>query len=160
MAFDAADFRDQLESTPMYIGNPSLLQSAGWVRNMSGHDLVHKSSGEILIGILVAKISDFRLQCTPSGNFRTDTKFEKEFKKAKFQFSAGIPDEQILESTFNNAVANLIKLQKTHSTTGVNRNLVEDNASSVFVRFGANIFEKRVRVFLIMILQTSWHKLT
>jgi hypothetical protein len=133
MAFDATAYRDQIESMLICVGNPGFLPSAGWVQNMSGHELVYKNSGEILVGVLVAKISEFRLQCGPSGNFRADSNFQRDFKKAKFQFNAGVPDDPILESTFQNTIANLVKLQKTRSVTGVNRNLLDDNTGSVSI---------------------------
>jgi len=152
MAFDAAAYHDQLDLTLMFVGNPAFLQSAGWIQNMSGHDLVYKNSGEVLVGILVAKISEFRLQCGPSGNFRTDSSFQREFKKAKFQFNAGVPDDPILEPAFNSAISNLVKLQKTRSVTGVNKNLLDNNANSFSIRFGANIFEKRVCISFEMFL--------
>ena len=99
---------------------------AAWTKEGSGHSLVSKNSSDNLVGVLVVKISDYRLLCSPMGNFRTDSSFSSSFSSAKFQLSVGIPDEPPLVPVFRSAVASLHKLQKSISTTNTNKYLLED----------------------------------
>jgi hypothetical protein len=147
MAFDAVAYRNQLQLEDACITKPSFFHSVGWSKEGSGHVLVTKSTGETVVPIMIGKVSEHRLQCDPTGNFRIESNFSNDFSKTKFSFSAGILDEPALKPTFLNAVSTLNKLQKSLSTTNDNRNLIDDEGDMSSIRFSAKMFEKRVSAF-------------
>lgn len=143
MSFDPVIYRDEMLSVPSFVAHPSFCNSIGWAREGSGHGLVWKKSGESVVCVIVGKVSDHRLQCSPVGNYRLDSKFGP-YSSAKFQLSIGVPEERALSSTYMTSIANLVKLQNSISSTGINRYLLEDEGALASMRCSSKIFEKRV----------------
>ena len=82
--------------------------------------LVSRTSSENLVAIVTGKVSPFRLQCGPAGNFRADSKVQGNFSKAKFQFSLDPPDEPAIVPIYDAGLSTLMRLQKSASVTGDN----------------------------------------
>ena len=110
---------------------------------------MNRKTTEEMVGIIVGKISDYRLLCGPTGNFHLDSRFSTDFSAAKFQLDLGIPDEPALVPVFKNSVATLLKVEKNISTTKDNRYLLADSGDMTTIRFSSKLFEKRVRHFII-----------
>jgi hypothetical protein len=144
MAFNSVTYANGLLTLPTSVAHPSFSHAAAWTKEGSGHSLVTRNSRDDLVGVLVGKISDHRLFCNPMGNYRPDSRFSTDFSNTKFQFTVGIPEEQVLVPVFRNAVANLLKIQKAISTTNDNKYLLEDDGDLTSVRFSMKMFEKRV----------------
>jgi hypothetical protein len=144
MAFDSATYANGLLNLPASVAHPSFPHAAAWGKDGSGHSLVTRNSRDDLVGIIVGKISDHRLFCSPIGNYRPDSKFSTDFSNTKFQFTVSIPEEQALVPGFRNGITNLIKIQKAISTTDNNKYLLEDEGDLTSVRFFMKMFEKRV----------------
>jgi hypothetical protein len=91
MVFDSVAYRDELLSLPNCLGDPNFIETAGWVREDTGNVLVSRTSSENLVAIVTGKVSPFRLQCGPAGNFRAESKVQSDFSKAKFQLTLDPP---------------------------------------------------------------------
>ena len=159
MAFNSLTYRDELITLPTSVAHPSFSQTAAWTKDGSGHCLVTKNCRDNLVGVLVGKISDHRLFCSPSGNYCLQSKFSSEFCDAKFQLNVGIPDEPALIPIFRNSVSTLLKLQKSISTTNDNRYLLEDDGDLATIRFSMKMFDKRV-CFSLLVVHNRQNSLT
>ena len=126
MVFDAPSYKTDLISLPNCLAHPQFIEKAGWGKQDTGHVLVSQSTGDELVAITIGKVSPFRLQCGPGGNFRAESKVQSDFSKAKFQLTLDMPDEPELVPVYRAGLAALTKLQKSASSTGDNRNLLQD----------------------------------
>lgn len=145
MAFNSVTYRQDLINVPNNVTHPSFSQLSGWAKEDSGHRLVNRKTNEEMVGIIVGKISEYRLLCGPVGNFHLDSKFAKDYSAAKFQLDLGIPDEPALVPIFKSSVATLLKVEKNISTTKDNRYLLTDSGDMTTIQFSSKLFEKRVR---------------
>jgi hypothetical protein len=114
------------------------------VREDTGNVLVSRTSSENLIAIVAGKVSPFRLQCGPAGNFRAESKVQSDFSKAKFQLTLDPPDEPAMVPIYDARVSTLMRLQKSALVTGDNRNLFQDEGKTASIRLSTKIFDKRV----------------
>ena len=149
MVFNAVSYKDELISLPNCLAHPRFIEKAGWGKQATGQILVSQSTGEELIAITIGKVSPYRLFCGPGGNFRAESKVQSDFSKAKFQLNLDLPDEPALVPVYKAGLSTLMRLQKSASATGDNRNLLQDEGELASIRFAAKIFEKRVRYFNI-----------
>lgn len=149
MPFDSVAYRDEMLCVPSFVAHPSFCNSIGWAKEGSGHGLAWKKSGDSVVCVIVGKVSDYRLQCSPVGNYRLDSQFGS-YSSAKFQLSMGVPEERALGTTYMTCMANLVKLQNAISSTGINRYLLEDEGALASMRCSSKIFEKRVSISDIM----------
>ena len=146
MVFDSVSYRDELLELPNCLANPHFIEAAGWAREDTGQVLVSRANSEELVAIIVGKVSPFRLQCGPAGNFRPESKVQNDFSKAKFQLTLERPDEAALMPIYDTGVSTLMRLQKSATSTNDNRNLFQDDGTTPSIRLGTKMFEKRVRM--------------
>jgi len=146
MAFDPVSYRDELISLPNCLGNPRFIDAAGWAREDTGNVLVSRTSSENLVAIIAGKVSPFRLQCGPAGNFRAESKVQSDFSKAKFQLTLDPPDGTAMAPIYDAGMSTLMQLQKSASSTSDNRNLFQDEGKTPSIRLSTKIFEKRVSI--------------
>lgn len=145
MVFNTLSYKDELISLPNCLAHPRFIEQAGWGKQDTGHVLVSQSTGDELVAITIGKVSPYRLLCGPEGNFRAESKVQSDFSKAKFQLTLDLPDEPALVPVYRAGLSTLMRLQKSASATGDNRNLLQDEGDLASIRFAAKIFEKRVR---------------
>ena len=145
MVFNARAYKEELVALPNCLAHPHFVEKVGWTKQDTGHLLVSQSTGEEIVAITVGKVSPFRLQCGPAGNFRSDSKVQNDFSKAKFQLTLDMPEEPALVPVYKAGLTTLTKLQKSASSTNDNRNLLQDEGDLTSIRFAAKLFEKRVR---------------
>lgn len=146
MVFDSVSYRDELISLPNCLANPHFVEAAGWAREDTGHVLVSRTTSENLVAIITGKVSPFRLQCGPAGNFRPESKVQNDFTKAKFQLTLDAPDEAALVPIYETGVSTLNRIQKSATLTSDNRNLFQDEGKTPSIRLATKIFEKRVSI--------------
>jgi len=138
-------------SFPNCIAHLHFIKKVGWGKQDTGHVLVFQLTGDELIAITVGKVSTSHLLCGPEGNFRTESKVQNDFSKAKFQLTLDTPDKPALVLIYKAGLSALTKLQKVASTTGDNRNLLQDKNNNASIHFVAKIFEKRVRYPVLLV---------
>lgn len=119
---------------------PSLVQ---WKPAEGGHVLVSKTTQEIFIGVAIVQVYNYRLNCSPNGNFINPDLGTLE--KAKFQLFAGRAADVNFGDDFPKLYANLVRLQNNIAITKEHRDMLYSDASGKMIRFARNIFEKRVR---------------
>ena len=145
MTFDAKIRREKNMLTSAYTASGNFLSVVGWKRQNAGNNLVVKSTGEDIVCIAVGKALDYRLNCSPSGNFNPD--FETPLHKSKFQFTLGRPDNTVFATDYDKTVATLKKIQQTIASTNSQKNLIlEENKTETNVRFSTAMFEAKVSV--------------
>jgi hypothetical protein len=144
MVFNSVSYRDELLFFPYCLANPHFIEAAGWAREDTGHVLVSRTTNENLVAIITGKVSPFRLQCGPAGNFQPESKVQNDFSKAKFQLMLDAPDEPALVPLYETGVSTLNRLQKSATLTNDKRNLFQDEGKTPSIRLAAKIFEKRV----------------
>lgn len=139
-AYDLKKLSSYAASQPL----PSLVQ---WKPAETGHVLVAKKTQELFIGVAVVQVFDYKLNCSPSGNFiRPDL---GSLEKAKFQFYAGRPADINFGDDFQKLFANLTKLQQDIAVSKDHRDMLYTDASGKMIRFARGVFEKRVCTKLI-----------
>jgi hypothetical protein len=141
MVFNSPAHRTQLQALRSYVPTALFLSAIGWKQNGSGHILVDKTSREEMTCVVVGKVNDYRLNCSPIGNYR------KEYPplgKAKLQHTLGRPDEPAFVRDFEDAVKSLSKAQGTVASTSNRLNMLTMEGQDQSIRFTAPIFEKRV----------------
>lgn len=141
MVFNAPAHRNNLQTLQNYVATAVFITHLGWKQDGSGHTLVDKSDREEKVCIVVAKVLDYRMNCSPIGSYRKEY---PPLAKAKFQFSVGKPEEGALAKDFDEAIKTLSKAQGTIATTQDRRNMLVTEGSDNNIRFTAPIFQKRV----------------
>ena len=94
------------------------------------------------IGVAVVQVLDYRLNCSPNGNFINPDLGTLE--KAKFQFFAGRAADINFGDDFLKLYANLMRLQNDIAVTKEHRDMLHTDASGKMICFARNVFEKRV----------------
>lgn len=124
-----------------YVATAAFMNHIAWKQDGSGHVLVDKADRDEKVCVVVGKVLDYRLNCTPIGNYRAEY---PPLSKAKFQFTLAKPNEAALVKDFDDAVKTLNKAQGTIASTKDRLNMLINDGSENNIRFTAPVFEKRV----------------
>ena len=137
------DYASKLKKLPNYAAQQQLSSLIRWKLSAEGgHELVLKNSAEQFLGVAVVQVFDYKLNCSPNGNY-VNTKFGS-LETAKFQFYAGRAADANFGSDFDNVYTNLDKLQSIVAGTKDQRDMLYKDSSEKMIRFARTIFEKRV----------------
>jgi hypothetical protein len=142
--FNANIYRDVLRKQESYVPNANFLPSSGWTLAQTGHQLVKKPSGEEQVGVGVGRVLDYRLACSPAGNYNSRFKDNSPLQKAKFAFTVGRPTEPAFQEDYDKMYSNLDKIQNSIGFANDRRNMLEPITKAI--RFCSPMFEPRVRI--------------
>src|SRR5882762_8460010 len=117
MVFETPSYKEELMSFPNCIAHLHFIKKVGWGKQDTGHVLVSQLTGDELMAIPVGKVSTSCLLCGPEGNFRTKSKVQNDFSKARFQLTLDTPDEPVLVPIYKAGLSALTKLQKAITET-------------------------------------------
>ncbi|KII87044.1 hypothetical protein PLICRDRAFT_80721, partial [Plicaturopsis crispa FD-325 SS-3] len=119
--FSSVDHRAQMVKLQSYVAAATYLSSVGWKQAGSGNRLIDAHTGDEAVSVVVGKVIDTRLNCSPTGNY--NGKFGK-LQGAKYTFTIGVPDEPAFLPDFKKAVDNLRLVENTVAQTNDHRNFV------------------------------------
>ena len=140
MTHNSIQHRDALRKLQVYVASPLFLRNVGWSQAEIGHIASDKSTQATLVAIVVGRVNEHKLACSPDGNF--NAKFNK-LEKAKFSFMLECPSDPAYSDDWDRLLGGLDKTQSAIAFTKDKRNLIEGATKSI--RFAVPIFEKRVR---------------
>ncbi|KAG2741364.1 hypothetical protein P692DRAFT_20668848, partial [Suillus brevipes Sb2] len=109
MSFNAHAYHTQKIHVANYLASPRVLESTLWQHTSNGFEVANQEDQSPFIGILVGRVSPFRLKCGPAGNH-----IKKEVSplaKAKYQFHLTRPADHELGMDFDAGISVLEALQ-------------------------------------------------
>jgi hypothetical protein len=142
MSFNVHAYHTQKIHVPNYLASPRLLESTVWQHTSNGFEVANQEDQSPFIGILVGRVSPFRLKCGPAGNH-----IKKEVSplvKAKYQFHLARPADHELGMDFDAGISVLEALQNQVGSGKEHKNMIVTDVAGKMVHMVKNVFEKRV----------------
>jgi hypothetical protein len=142
MPFNAHSYHvEHLQSTN-YLASSTIMDSTMWQHTSTGVELVNETDLSPFTGILVGRVSPFRLKCGPAGN-HFDSNISS-LAKGKYQFHLCRPADHDLAMDYQAAISTMEALQNQVARTNQRKNMIIDDVTGKLVRCTMNIFTKRV----------------
>lgn len=133
----------ELKALSNYAAAPQFPSLVEWKVAGNGHTLMWKNTFDPVIAVAVLQILDYKLKCSPSGNF---IKSEvAPLDRAKFQLFAARPADPNFGDDYQKLYPNLAKLQCDIATSKDHRDMLHKDITGRMMRFVRSVFEKRVR---------------
>lgn len=142
MSFDAHSYHVEKRSLPNYLGSPNVIGSTMWQHTATGLELARKEDQMPFTGIVVGRVSPFRLKCGPAGNHMNSE--VSPLVKAKYQFHLCRPADHELGVDFDASMATLDAMQKQVGKTGHCKNMLIEDITGTMLRCVKTIFSMRV----------------
>ncbi|KAG0693311.1 hypothetical protein DFH29DRAFT_1007405 [Suillus ampliporus] len=115
MSFDVHAYHVEKAHHPNYLASGAALNSPMWQHTDTGIELANESDQTPFIGVIVGRVSPFRLKCGPSGN-HIEGKVSP-LTKSKYQFHITRPADHDLAADYHASIATLEALQKQVART-------------------------------------------
>ncbi|KAG2107119.1 hypothetical protein BD769DRAFT_1393040 [Suillus cothurnatus] len=141
MSFDAHAYHVEKTSMPNYLGSPSVLNTIMWQHTESGLELAKEEDQMPFTGIIVGRVSPYRLKCGPAGNHMNSD--VSPLVKAKYQFYLCRPADHELGMDFDTSVTSLKTLQNQVVKSGQCKNMLFEDVTGTMLRCVKSIFSMR-----------------
>jgi len=138
MSFDAHAYHVEKSQVKNYLASPNVLNSTMWQHTSTGVEVVNEEDLLAFTGIMVGRVSPFRLKCGPEGNHINGN--VSPLEKSKYQFHITRPANRELAADYQAALSNLEALQNQVGRTHQHRNMIVDDVTGKMVRCVRNVF--------------------
>jgi hypothetical protein len=127
MSFDAHAYHIEKSRLTNYLASPNVLNSTIWQHTSTGLEVVNEEDLLPFTGIVVGRVSAFRLKCGPEGNHINGG--VSPLDKSKYQFHITRPANRELAEDYQSAIGTLEALQNQVGRTVQHKNMVIDDVT-------------------------------
>ena len=114
MTHNLIQHHDASRKLQVYVASPLFLHNVGWSQAEIGHIASDKSTQATLVAIVVGRVNEHKLVCSPDGNF--NARFNK-LEKAKFSFMLECPSDPAYSDDWDRLLGGLDKTQSAIAFT-------------------------------------------